>query len=102
MARTKSDDTFLGLVSLDQHQGGNETEVSYEFLPEHWGSGYASETVQAVISFAFKTLDLPQIVAEKQTANAPSRKLLERLGMTLSSSTHRFGEPQSIYTLARP
>ena len=42
-------------------------------------------------------MKLPQVIAETQEANAASRRLLERLGMTQRASLHRFGHMQVIY-----
>lgn len=35
--RDLKDGTFLGGVSLSTHHNGQDTEVSYQFLPEYWG-----------------------------------------------------------------
>ena len=96
--RAGADRAFIGLVSLDPYHNDVDTEVSYEFLPEYWGKGFATESVGAVISFALKNLGLDRIVAETQAANLPSRRLLERLGMRMIGSVDRFGEEQAIYS----
>ncbi|WP_315986195.1 GNAT family N-acetyltransferase, partial [Streptomyces sp. adm13(2018)] len=44
-----ADDVVLGLVSVEPAAREGETEVSYQFLPEHWGHGYAREAVGAVV-----------------------------------------------------
>ncbi|NOU71295.1 GNAT family N-acetyltransferase [Paenibacillus sp. LMG 31458] len=72
------DNEFIGLVSLDKHVDGG-TEVSYEFLPTWWRSGYATEVLSQVINFSFNELELSRVIAETQTANAPSCRLLEQL-----------------------
>lgn len=90
----------IGLVSLSEHKDGRDVELSYQFVPEAWGHGYATEATRAVLSHAARGMGLPRVIAETQEANAPSRRLLERLGMTPRASLVRFGEPQIIYTLA--
>ncbi|MFD1412459.1 GNAT family N-acetyltransferase [Oceanobacillus jeddahense] len=97
--REKHTDNFIGLVSLDPHHDGTYLEVSYQFLPNWWGKGYATEVVQLVIDYGLNELNLPKIVAETQTANTSSCKLLERLGMELEKTISRFGAEQAIYSI---
>jgi RimJ/RimL family protein N-acetyltransferase len=62
-----------------------EREVSYAFLPEHWGHGYAREAVPAVIAWAFERLPAPyamRVVAETGADNQRSRRLLEAIGLS--------------------
>ncbi|MEL7219689.1 MAG: GNAT family protein [Bacteroidota bacterium] len=49
--------------------------------PNHWGSGYATEAVQAILAFGFEQLQLHRIEAGVATANIASIKVLERVGM---------------------
>ena len=88
-------------MSLGSHHIGSDTELSYEFLPKHWGRGYAHEAAEALITYCFSHLMLDRVVAETQAANPRSRKLLERLGMTLDSSFERFGAVQVLYARNR-
>ncbi len=100
VVRLKIDTEFIGLVSFDKHVDGG-TEVSYEFLPTWWRSGYATEVLSQVINFAFNELELSRVLAETQTANAPSCRLLERLGMKLERKVQRFGAEQAIYYIEK-
>jgi [ribosomal protein S5]-alanine N-acetyltransferase len=96
--RLKVDDAFVGIVSLGVHHDGSDTEVSYLLLPAWWSQGYGNESVQAVVQYALETLGLPRVIAETQSANIASCRLLERLGMRLERTVERFGAAQSIYT----
>jgi ribosomal-protein-alanine N-acetyltransferase len=95
--RLKSDGEFVGMVSLGVHHDGTDTEISYLLLPEWWGQGYAKEAVRAVVDLALGDLGLPRVVAETQTANVASCRLLESLGMRLERRVERFGAEQAIY-----
>lgn len=97
--REKQTDHFIGMVSLDPHHDGSYLEVSYQLLPNWWGKGYASEAVQRMIRFAFNELKQKKLVAETQTANISSCRLLEKLGMNLERKITRFGAEQAIYSL---
>jgi len=96
--RIKTDGSFAGIVTLSPHHDGADTEVSYQFLPEWWGRGYATEAVRAVVTHALADSGLPRIIAETRTANIASCRLLERIGMRLDRKVERFGAEQSIYT----
>lgn len=97
--KLKEDSRFIGLVSLELHHDDINTEISYQFLPEWWGHGYATEAIIQVISYAFKELRLTKIVAETQTANESSCRLLKRIGMNLEQTVERFGSNQSIFSI---
>lgn len=97
--REKETNYFIGLVSLNLHHDGAFYEVSYQLLPSWWGNGYATEAVQCVIEYAFNELKLPKIIAETQTANASSIRLLEKLGMTFEKTLVRFEAEQAIYSI---
>jgi [ribosomal protein S5]-alanine N-acetyltransferase len=90
---------FIGLIFIGRHHDGEEMEVSFQFLPESWGKGLASETVGAIVDYARDNLNLKRIVAETQTANNRSKTLLERLGMRPVRWLTRFGEEQVLYEL---
>lgn len=99
VVREKHTADFIGLISLDPHHEGVYLEVSYQFLPSWWGKGYATEAVQLIVNYALNDLKLSKIVAETQTANTSSCRLLEKLGMELERTTSRFGANQAIYSI---
>ena len=59
-------------------------EIGWRPAAEHWGRGYATEAASAALTFAFGTLGLREVVAFTAPANLPSRRVMERLGMTHS------------------
>lgn len=91
---------LLGVIWLSPHHGGPDVEISYALLPEHMGQGYATEAVTAGLQHAFHVLGLTRVVAETQTRNGRSTRLLERVGMTFERELERFGERQSVYAIA--
>lgn len=96
----KSDQKFIGVVSLSPHYDGTDIEVSYEFLPAYWGRGFAAETVLRVLEHALDELRLLRVIAETQIANEKSIRLLERIGMRFEREVERFGATQAIYVTA--
>ncbi len=99
--RRKGSKKFIGIISLGPHHDGVFHEVSYQLLPEWWRNGYGREAVRAILDYAFHVLYLPQVVAETQVSNIPSRKLLERVGMVEERRVIRFGAEQVIYTIEK-
>ncbi|MGX1885192.1 GNAT family N-acetyltransferase [Streptomyces sp. NPDC055287] len=89
----------VGLVTVEPGARDGRTEVSYQFLPEYWGRGYAREAVAAAVGWASVAVpDGPAgVVAVTQEANAASRRLLEALGATLTDSFIEWQEPQVLY-----
>lgn len=98
--RRQKGHTFLGLVSIDTYHDGIHKEVSYQFLPEFWGKGYAKEVVVAMISFAFTELKLQKLIAETQRQNTASCMLLESVGMKCQGVVERFGAQQCVYSIS--
>lgn len=53
--------------------------LAYELSPDFWGQGYATEACLRVVESLFTDYDVSEIVAEVDTRNEASCKLLERL-----------------------
>lgn len=70
-------------VSFEAHFAP-AVEIGWRLVPEHWGKGYATEAAAAALCFGFDALGLDEIVAFTVLANLPSRRVMERLGMTTS------------------
>lgn len=94
--------TFIGFIDISPYHEPEYQELSYLFLPEFWGYGYAFEACRAVLRYCEETLDLKTVVAETQSANTRSRALLERLGFTMVRQLERFGAMQCVYEKNKP
>jgi RimJ/RimL family protein N-acetyltransferase len=57
-------------------------EVGWRIDKPYWGRGYAPEAAHAALRDAFERLSVPEIVAYTAVPNAPSRQVMEKLGMT--------------------
>jgi RimJ/RimL family protein N-acetyltransferase len=56
-------------------------EIGWRLAAEYWGHGYATEGARAVLTFAFESLGLPEIVSFTTVDNHRSRRVMERIGM---------------------
>ncbi len=77
---------FMGSVGLYPRKvagGSAQMGIGWQFIPEYWGHGYATEAARAVLEYAFKDLKLNCIFAIIQEPNQRSCRVAERLGMAL-------------------
>ncbi len=77
----KTTDRCLGLVNYhDGHIRNKRVAIGYIVDPAHWRQGVATEAVSAMIRFCFQDLGLHRLQAFIHPDNAPSLKLIEKLG----------------------
>ena len=79
-------------------------ELGFHLRPDYWGQGLAVEVGQAIIAFAFDALRAASLFAGHHPANAPSQRVLEKLGFRF---THEEWYPPTglrhrSYLLTRP
>ena len=92
---------FIGIISVTDHHDGKFKEISYQFLPEFWGKGLAYESIRSILDYLKINDGIKELIAETQSRNVASCKLLEKLGFSLADTLVRFGEKQNIYKLLR-
>lgn len=74
---------FVGFVGLNVPRFMPEVvEVGWRLLKEHWGNGYATEAGREALRYGFDELALDEIVSFTTVSNTPSRRVMERIGMT--------------------
>jgi ribosomal-protein-alanine N-acetyltransferase len=77
----KMTDHCLGLVNYhDGHIRNKRVAIGYIVDPAHCRQGIAMEAVSAMIRFCFQDLGLHRLQAFIHADNAPSLKLIEKLG----------------------
>lgn len=75
------EETMIGTVMLfNMDFDHRRAEMGYALDRAHWGKGYMSEALQAVLGYAFEVLNLHRIEADVDPRNAASIRTLERLG----------------------
>ncbi|MDS1115019.1 GNAT family N-acetyltransferase [Gordonia westfalica] len=77
---------FLGWTSLrtPRHSRRPELELSYRIRRTAWGRGLATEAAFALTAFAFDHLHTERVFASTVAGNMSSRRVMEKLGMTLA------------------
>jgi RimJ/RimL family protein N-acetyltransferase len=77
---------FIGFIGLAEPRFEAHftpaVEVGWRLARDAWGNGYATEGAHAAVAYAFDDLRLEEIVSFTSAINEPSRKVMERLGMT--------------------
>jgi ribosomal-protein-alanine N-acetyltransferase len=101
----RTTNTFVGVVSLripalEAQPWTNDTALGvlgYAVVRHHWGNAFASEGAERVTEFAFDAVGLARLRATVLRSNVASRRVLERLGFTVSEfdvqETPRYGGP---------
>lgn len=73
--------TLVGTVNLHHFFNQNRRcELGYAIASEHWGKGYASEAIEAALEHGFREVGLNRVEADIDPRNAPSARVLEKLG----------------------
>jgi len=57
-----------------------QNEIGWTLAKDFWGRGYATEAARAVLAFAFATLAFPVVYSQTSDSNAPSTRMMRRLG----------------------
>jgi ribosomal-protein-alanine N-acetyltransferase len=109
------DGVFIGYIGLAipefQAHFTPCVEISWRLAAKYWNRGLATEGARSVIDYAFGTLGLEEIVSFTIPSNLPSRRVMEKLGMThhprddFDHPKLPLGHPMRrhvLYRLARP
>jgi RimJ/RimL family protein N-acetyltransferase len=76
-----ADGVFLGWCGLTRwNPDYRSASLGYCYHEAAWGHGYATEAAEALLGWAFDTLDLNRVQAETDTRNTASAHVLEKLG----------------------
>lgn len=76
-----ADETFIGWCSFSRwNPEFRSASLGYCFDETAWGYGFATEAAQALLQWAFDTLELNRVQAETDTRNLASARVLEKLG----------------------
>jgi RimJ/RimL family protein N-acetyltransferase len=76
---TLVDDTVIGSVRLDTDDG-TTPNIGYWLGTRHWGKGYATEAVRALIDHAFTEAGHTALQSSVRVTNPVSRRVLEKCG----------------------
>ena len=96
----QGNDEAIGSCTFDRSRG--DLEVSFQFLPDRAGLGFAHEAGSAAIRWVWASLDDESLIAVTQTANVAALALLRRLGFQPETRLEECGNEQALLRLERP
>src|SRR5919197_1582017 len=84
-----TDGSLVGDVGLSPADGEpGVIKVGYTIDPRFQRRGYATEAVSALVEYSFGTLDADVVRAYAGAENAPSIRVMEKVGMRLIERFH--------------
>ena len=89
-AEIRADSTFAGFIGLSVPAFDAPftpcVEIGWRLAPAYWRQGLATEGAREVVRHAFESVRLPSLVSFTVPSNLPSRRVMEKLGMTHNPS----------------
>ena len=82
--------------------GVQATELGYDFRSDYWNQGFATEAASAVRDYAFKVLQLPQLISLIRVGNMASKRVAEKIGMQCTVEITRNGVPYWKFAMEGP
>ena len=61
----------------------NEIEIAYFVSRQYRNQGYITEAANALVTWAFQTLQISSLIAIVEPENVPSQRIVEKCGFTL-------------------
>jgi RimJ/RimL family protein N-acetyltransferase len=99
------DNCLLGMVEIRIQ--GHRADLGYVIAQPDWSKGYATEAVQAVVSWAIKQPKIMRVWALCDVDNLASARVLEKVGMEQEGVLRRFivhptlsKEPRDVFCFA--
>jgi RimJ/RimL family protein N-acetyltransferase len=86
----KARDELIGDCGLEQMEDMGGAELGYDFRSAFWNRGYATEAAMAVRDYAFDILKLPRLISLIRVGNLASKRVAEKVGMTLLEEFTRY------------
>lgn len=71
---------FVGRIALRPSDEEGVLDIGYWTHPDHYGKGYMTEAVRAIVELGFQTMGAKAIVAGTADWNKASQRVLEKLG----------------------
>lgn len=99
----KGSDEAIGDCGMVRHEvdGTMETGIGWHLLRAHWGQGIATEAALTSRDYAFTELGVEQLVASIHPDNHASRRVAEKIGMTLLKEYQHWRGLRLLYVVER-
>lgn len=99
----KKDNAKVGICGLYDREEVSGVDIGFALLPQYERMGYAFESANKMMHFAFKDLQETNVNAITKKNNLSSQKLLEKLGLELNGTTKLLEEQEELllYTIEK-
>jgi [ribosomal protein S5]-alanine N-acetyltransferase len=100
IAEFKETGQFAGQCGLivQNIEGCTEVEIGYSFRRQLWGQGLATEAAQACRDHGFERLGLSRLISLIAPGNLASRRVAEKVGMTLERQIVKWNKDICLYS----
>lgn len=88
-------------LTVQEVAGEEEVEIGYLFLRKFWGRGLATEAARASRDHGFHTLGYGRLVSLIDPRNLPSRRVAERVGLTLEKEVWKWNKKICVYAISK-
>ncbi|MEZ2443847.1 GNAT family N-acetyltransferase [Chitinophaga sp. RCC_12] len=94
---------WAGLKLIKEPTNGhvNYYDLGYRFIKKYWGKGYATECARASLEYGFNRLGLENIYAIADVNNDASKRVLEKVGLSLDGTFHDGETMHNWFTISR-
>lgn len=77
----RRESVLIGCVSLGIAKSDTRAELGYWLGEDYWNQGYTTEAARACVDYGFRTLGLSKVTSRHFATNAPSGRVMEKIGM---------------------
>ncbi len=100
----KASGSLIGDCGLEQMEvdGVRAAELGYDLRSDYWNQGFATEAATAVRDYAFNILQLPLLISLIRVGNLASRRVAEKVGMSVAAEFTTHGIQYWRYAMQRP
>lgn len=95
----RADGLVIGDCGLERMEVG--VELGYDLRSDYWCRGLATEAATAVRDFAFDQLGHDRIVSLIRVGNQASRRVAEKVGMSMVEQIDRHGAAYWLFAIER-
>jgi len=99
----KSSGDVVGDCGLTRQtvDGVDEIEIGYHVRRDLWGQGYAPEAARACRDYGFARLGVERLISLVRLGNLPSRRVAEKVGMSLWKEVMWRDLPHWVFVIRR-
>jgi ribosomal-protein-alanine N-acetyltransferase len=97
----KQSNQFIGWCGLRFAPSHHNYDIGFRFFREHWNQGYATETANACLDFAFTKRKLERVIGRTVLDNIASIVVLQKIGFQFKEHVLFDKRPGCIYELTK-